>query len=301
MTHKLLRFKKLHFYLIPLVALVVWWGMLIALLSCWSLQGKPMYDFMDGKVQNPVYISDIGATNLQPLFIACVGFQMIFFIGTLVMEHILRQKKRLQPYVSLIQPKFAITSIVFAVLGQLGILFVAIFKTSKFKRVHLSMVVVFIICQFFACVFNFLNSFIFGNYPERLNPNHDNVIFGKFRWANLYMVSFAIKLFWLLAAMVLAILFGYYMKKKSRSLSAIFEWTIAFWYGMLLVFWAIDLFPSTVKHYQVHHAERKGEEFIDNHQKPIDEGTELEKLVRSSDEGNDMDIPQPAENVHTRV
>lgn len=48
MTSKALRFKKLHYYLIPLVALVVWWGMLIAMLSAWSLQGKPIYNFMKG-------------------------------------------------------------------------------------------------------------------------------------------------------------------------------------------------------------------------------------------------------------
>lgn len=299
MTAKLLRFKKIHYYIIPLVALVVWWGMLIAMLSAWSLQGKPMYDFMHGKTQNPVYISDIGATNLQPLFIACVGFQMIFFVGTLVMEYVLRQKKKLQPYVSKKQPYFAMISIIFAILGQLGILFVAIFKTSKYKTVHLSMVVVFIICEFFACVFNFFNSFIFGNFPQRLNPNHEKVIFGKHRWANMYMVSFFCKLVWLMAALAFAILFGYNMRKKQRSISACFEWTISFWYGMLLVFWAIDLFPSAVKHWEVHHAEKVGEEFIDHHQEPITEdGDHSEKLVDSSGASNEPDVPQPPPALH---
>lgn len=252
-----------------------------------------MYDFMHGKTQNPVYISDIGATNLQPLFIACVGFQMIFFIGTLVMEYVLRKKKKLQPYVSTKQPTFAIISIIFAVIGQLGILFVSIFKTSKYKTVHLSMVCVFIIGEFLACVLNFMNSFIFGNFPQRLNPNHEKVIFGKSRWANMYMVSFICKSFWLGAALAFAILFGYYMRKKQKSLSAIFEWTIAFWYGMLLVFWAIDLFPSAVKHYEVLHAEKVGETFFDNHQLPVMEDVDTpEKLVLSSDDYCDPEILQ---------
>lgn len=265
MTHKLLRFKKIHYYLIPIIALVVWWGQLIALLVAWYVQGSPTYDFMNGESQSPVYISDVGATNLQPLFIACTGFQLIFFLGTLVMEFVLRQKRKLQPYVSHKQVVFAILSIICAVIGQLGILFVSIFNTNKFHAVHLSFVGVFIFFVFWACFFNFLNSFIFGNFPQRLHPNHEKVIFGKSRWANLYMVSFFIKLVWLMAAVAFAIVFGYFMKNGSASLSAAFEWTISFWYGLLLLLWSMDLFPSAVKHYRVRHPHEFDEPFTDNH------------------------------------
>lgn len=260
-----LRFKKIHYYLIPLIAVVVWWGMLIALLLAWSLQGKPMYNFMD-TTQHPVYISDVGATNLQPLFIACTGFQLIFFVGSLLMEYILRTRKKLQPYVSNKQPWFAIVSIICALIGQLGILMVSIFNTNKFHTVHITMVAVFIFFVFWACFFNFLNSFIFGNFPQRLHPNHEKVIFGKHRWSNLYMVSFVFKLIWLISAVILAVFFGYYMKVGKDSNSASFEWTISFWYGLLLIFWAIDLFPSAVKHYRVRHPELYDNHFVDAHQ-----------------------------------
>ncbi|QWU89815.1 hypothetical protein CA3LBN_004163 [Candidozyma haemuli] len=263
-TPKWLRFKKFHYYLIPLVALVVWWGMLIALMSAWSIQGHPMYSFMDG-YHKPVYISDIGATNLQPLFISCTGFQLIFFVGTLLMEFVLRKMRKLQPYVSNKQHWFAIVSIVCAMIGQLGILMVSIFNTNAFHPVHITMVAVFIFFIFWACFFNFLNSFIFGNFPSRLHPNHEKVIFGKHRWANLYMVSFFFKLIWLIAAVVFAAFFGFYMKNGEDSKSACFEWTISFWYGLLLIFWAIDLFPSAVKHYRVHHPEEYDTEFVDSH------------------------------------
>lgn len=269
-TPRWLRFKKIHYYLIPLVALVVWWGMLIALMLAWSIQGHPIYAFMDER-QHPVYISDIGATNLQPLFISCTGFQLIFFVGTLLMEFVLRKMTKLQPYVSKKQPWFAVVSIICALIGQLGILFVSIFDTVDYHNVHITMVAVFIFFIFWACFFNFLNSFIFGNFPLRLNPNHEKVIFGKHRWANMYMVSFFFKLFWLAAAVVFAAFFGYYMKHGQDSLSAIFEWTISFWYGLLLVFWAIDLFPSAVKHYRVHHPEEFNTQFVDHHKLPMTE------------------------------
>lgn len=229
--------------------------MLTAMLICWGVQGRPMYNFMDVK-QNPVYISDIGATNLQPLFISCAGFQAIFFVGSLVMEFVLRKRHKLQPYVLKRQPKFAIVSIVCAILGQLGILFVAIFNTKNFHPVHISMVGVFIGFCFLACLFNFFNSFIFGNYPHRLSPDHEKVIFSEHRWGNLYMVSFWLKCFWLICAAVFAVFFGAYMKNGKDSDSAVFEWLISYWYGLLLVMWAIDLFPSAVKHYRRRHPEK---------------------------------------------
>lgn len=254
----MLGFKVIHYYLIPIVCLVVWWGMLIALLVCWYAQGEPQYSWND-EYQSPPYISDLGATNLQPLFISCAGFQAIFFVGTLVMEYFLRRYRKLQPWVSTKQSKFQIISIVCAIIGQLGILFVSIFTTTAFHSVHLLMVAIFIVFSFFTCVFNFLNSFIFGNYPTRLSPNHEKVIFGTHRWANLYMVSFFLKLVWLCGAVVFAVIFGYKMKTDEASLSAVFEWTISFWYGLLLVFWSIDLFPSAVKHYQLRHPEKYGD------------------------------------------
>lgn len=265
------KFKVIHYYIIPLICLIVWWGMLIAMLVCYAAQGKPQYSWND-EYQNPPYISDIGATNLQPLFIACSGFQAIFFVGTLTMEYFLRRYKKLQPFVSTKQPKFSIISIGLSIISQLGILFVSIFKTTKYNKVHLSMVAVFIIFAFLTCCFNFLNSFIFGNYPQRLSPNHEKVIFSKHRWGNLYMVSFFFKCCWLAGAVVFAVLFGYYMKTDKPSLSAIFEWTISFWYGLLLVFWSMDLFPSAMKHYQLRHPEEYPEKDMSHiHVAPSDQ------------------------------
>lgn len=274
MTTKLLQFKKFHYYCIPLVSAVVWWGMLIAFLTCWVAQGKPIYPFMGGDHQNPVFLSDIAATNLNPLFISCVGFQMIFFIGTLVMELILRKNYRLQPYVSSKQTKFAIASIINAVIGQLGILMVSIFKTSTYGTVHTTMLIIFIFFMFWACFFNLVNTFIFGNFPQRLHPNHERVFFGTHRWLNLYMVSFFAKLVWLLIALVFAVCFGI-INIYDSSISATFEWMICFWYGFILVMWSIDLFPSAVKHYRIRHAREFEDVFVDNHFLSVNSPQEL--------------------------
>ncbi|RCK59535.1 Protein SFK1 [Candida viswanathii] len=251
----IVRFQVIHYYLIPLVALVVWWGMLIAMLAVWGAQGRPIYSFMNGEYQNPVYISDIGATNIQPLFISCSGFQAIFFVGTLVMGFYLRKVKKIQPYIDKHQPRLAIASIICAIIGQLGILFVAIFNTRDFHSVHLSMVGIFIAFCFFACVCDFAISCIFGLNPSKLDPVHDQVIFGKNRLANLYFIAFIMKLIWLCCALAFAICFGTYMRQDRDSKSAVFEWLISFWYGLLLVIWSIDLLPSAIRKYRYKHPE----------------------------------------------
>ncbi|KAG7664431.1 uncharacterized protein J8A68_002034 [[Candida] subhashii] len=280
MTKPLIRFKKFHYYLIPLISLIVWWGMLIALLAAWAAQGKPIYSFMS-RYQNPVYISDVAATNLQPLFIACSSFQAIFFVGTLVMGIYLRKKEKIQPYISTTQPKFAIASVVCAVIGQLGIIFTSIFNTNHFHTLHLTMVGIFIAFCFFACCCDFVVSFKFGNNPDKLNPLHDGVKFGTWKWANLYMVSFFLKCVWLAAAFSFVICFGYFMGHMSRGLSASFEWLIAFWYGLLLILWSMDLFPSALRHYRRKHPNVYQEK---NNEPPLTSlGSEEATFVNSQD------------------
>ncbi|RLV96312.1 Protein SFK1 [Spathaspora sp. JA1] len=230
--------------------------MLIALLSCWGAQGRPIYSFMK-QYQNPVYISSIAATNLQPLFISCSGFQAIFFVGTLIIAYYLRTHYKIQPYVMNYQRILAIISFSFAIIGQLGIVFVSIFNTAAFPKVHITFLAVFIICCFIAIVFDFSNSFIFATYPEKLDPEHKYIIFGKRRYSNLYMLSFILKCVWLAVAIALVVCFGVYMSKKQRSKSAVFEWIIAFWYGLLLIMWSLDLLPSAIISYDKRHNDRQ--------------------------------------------
>lgn len=249
-------FKFFHYYIIPLIAAAVWWGMLIAMLVCWLAQGHPMYPFMGSGDQKLVYISDIGATNLQPLFIACAGFQAIFFVGTFLAEFILRKQRKLQPYVSSKQAIWQWVSIVSSVIGQIGIICVAVFNLVHHHNTHYLMVVVFIVFCAIAIVADIINTFIFGNFPQRLSPDHEKVIFGSHKWANLYMVSFFLKCFWLVTALVFVILFAAFMGENLEYYSAVFEWLISFWYGFILIMWLIDLYPSAVKHWKRKHAQK---------------------------------------------
>lgn len=252
MPIKYTQFTKVHFYLVPLVAAGVWWAMLTAFLICWSVQGKPIYG--DKVFQNPVYLSDIAATNLQPLFISCAGFQGIFFVGTLALDFALRvaPHKRLQPYILKHQFRLGIAAICCAVVSELSILMVSIFNTVSFHSAHISMVGVFIVFAFGACVCNICNTFIFALHTSKLQPFDPRIVFGTQRWQNMYMVGAISKLLWVVIAAVFALIFGCCMH-GNKSLSGAFEWVLCYWYGFLLVLWSIDMIPSAIISYRKKH------------------------------------------------
>ncbi|ODV93677.1 hypothetical protein PACTADRAFT_27473, partial [Pachysolen tannophilus NRRL Y-2460] len=227
-----------QYWEIPLVTVFVWYGMLIALLACWSFEGHPIYWFMTG-YQFPVYISDIGATSLQPIFISCSGFQGIFFVLTLIAERWLRYKRKLLPNTLKIQVIFASCSIVAACISMLGILFTSIFNTNSFDHVHFAMVSIFIGFAFLVCALNTINYLLLWKYSYR-----DEMInlFNCYK-VNRFAFSFWCKLIWVAFAAAFAIAFGAAMEEDHDSISSCFEWTLSFWYGILLCIYAIDLSP----------------------------------------------------------
>lgn len=212
--------------------------MLIALLACWSFQGHPIYWFMSEE-QFPVYISDVGATNLQPIFIACAGFQGIFFVASLALDKYLRSQKKLLPCLSEDEKRLSWCLIVFACISMLGITFTAIFKTNRFHHVHLSMVSIFIVFAFLLTVCNVAQYFLlYKSYPN------ENV-----KGINRFLFSAVLKIVWICLSIVFAVCFGVFMRDDRDSLSACFEWTLSFWYGILLCLFAFDLSPIRKTHH----------------------------------------------------
>lgn len=76
-------------FIVPWIAFIPWYGMLITMLICWAAEGHPVYWFMHTH-QFPVYISDIGATNLEPLFISCCAWQGLGYAITVALEYFQR-------------------------------------------------------------------------------------------------------------------------------------------------------------------------------------------------------------------
>lgn len=197
-----------YFFLVPIIGFIPWYGMLITMLVCWGVQGRPIYWFMD-EPQSVVYISDIGATSLNPLFIACAGWQGLFLVITVACEFYQRSgywpfrlranyktsaddksenglsfnsmksqysdllessRFLMPPWYTKHERNLIFAAFVFGLIGELGLLFCSIFTTAKYHDVHISMVVVFIIFMLLCVICNIAEYMVMGRHYAMLHP-----------------------------------------------------------------------------------------------------------------------------------
>jgi Frag1/DRAM/Sfk1 family len=224
-------FGILHHWGLPIVACATWWGMLIALLVCWSLQGFPVYSWMEPNKhhQTILYISDIAATNLQPIFISCASAQALFFMLTLIAERYLRHAGRLLPNWKRKEKLLAGFAIGFGFIGQLGIIFVSTFNTHSFPEVHVAFLCVFI-------VFLGLSAICTGCELYILDKAY--VTYKSFK------ISYIFKAIWWIISLGLAIAFAVCSRHHQPNAAAVCEWTLSFLYGFYLLSFVYDLWPA---------------------------------------------------------
>lgn len=281
-----------YFFLLPVLAFVPWWGMLIAMLACWAGQGHPVYSFMDPD-QHTVYISDVGATNLNPLFISCAGWQGLFYVLTIACEFFqrsgywpfkLRSNYRtaadegheddptydsmkseysamcmssrflMPPWYSVHERNLIFASFALGLIGELGILFCSIFTTAKYPHVHTAMVSIFVAFMLLSIVCNIAEYFSMGKHYALLHPlaaqnqveGLEKITYADLKWFqwkghvwNKFTLSGLAKMAWLFWAIVFAICFG---AIANNSTSAVFEWLLAFWFGVWYIILAVDFY-----------------------------------------------------------
>ncbi|CCD23174.1 Frag1/DRAM/Sfk1 family protein NDAI_0B01400 [Naumovozyma dairenensis CBS 421] len=252
------------FFLLPWIAFIPWYGMLIAMLICWAAQGHPIYWFMHSE-QFPVYISDIGATNLRPLFISCVaweglGYALTVFAefyqrsgGNLLNRPNKRTKFYMPPWYHKDERNLIIAACVLGAFGEIALLMCTIFSTALYHHVHLAMVAVFVVLMFFSVVCLSTEYFLMGRHYALLHPlasNTDGVHFEDLKWYqwkghywNKFTISGLAKALWLAFAVIWAICFG---AISNDSKSACFEWLLAFWFGVLFVIISIDFYMGSI-------------------------------------------------------
>jgi len=209
--------------------------MLLALLICWAGDGKPHYAWMAEKQTIP-YISDIGASSLQPLFIAMSAVTVVTFDLVFIIERWLRHKGRLTPNTSVWQKVYAACSIIAAIIGAAGLILLSIFDVAHHKRMHDTFLGVFILGYVVSAIF------VCWQY-QRLGIHY--------RQHSVLRASFWMKLFFILAEVCLAIAFGTTSKTHRYNAAAVLEWTIAFLYGFYVISYAVDFLPALqTKHHK---------------------------------------------------
>lgn len=216
------------YWVFPVISGLCWLGMLMGLLISWTSTGKTHYPWMDVN-QNIAYISDIGAGNLKPLFIAGSAVTTVFLDLSFLSERWLRHRGRLAANTTRTEKVLAGLSIVFALIGTCGLILLSIFDTAHYPRVHDVMLLLFIAGYVISAIF------ICWEY-QRLGIH--------FREHKVLRASFWIKLFFILIEVCLAIAFATCNFRDAYNAAAILEWAIAFIFTFYVFSFFIDLLPA---------------------------------------------------------
>ncbi|KAI9812650.1 MAG: hypothetical protein M1832_000370 [Thelocarpon impressellum] len=225
------------YWVFPLLSACAWLGMLLALFIAWQVQGTPNYRSMQPE-QRVAYISDVGATNLKPLFnVGCV-LTSVFLDLAFVAERWLRHKGLLARNVATSEKVLAGLSIAFAVVGTVGLICLSFFDTVNYMSLHRLFLLLFmggyVISAVFTC----------WEY-QRLGAHYRDM-------RNLRM-SFWIKLAFILVEFVLSIAFGTMLYKRRQNIGAVLEWVISLIFTFYILTFLVDLLPAVRRHHEIKH------------------------------------------------
>lgn len=246
-----------YWFIFPWIAFIPWYGMLITMLVCWAAQGHPIYWFMHTD-QFPVFISDIGATNLRPLFIACSGWQGLGYVLVIVLEFYQRYSFQMNPWFVIHERNLITAAFILGLIGELGLLFCAIWSTALFPNVHTAMVCIFIIFMFLSIVCLTAEYFSMGRHYAMIHfktVNSGSPIptpiskedlkwwqWKGYKW-NKFTISGIFKTIWLICAVVWAVSFA---TLPNDATSAKFEWLLAFWLGLIFIILSVDFYLGSI-------------------------------------------------------
>ncbi|KAJ4328011.1 hypothetical protein N0V84_001541 [Fusarium piperis] len=213
----------------PIISGVVWTGMLLGLLLEWLVNQHGRRLPTMSEQASIAFISNIGAERLQPLFIVGCVLTSVFLDLAFFSERWLRHNGRLVPNVSLGEKILSILSMVFAIVGTVGLICLSIFRTGEYRTLHNMFLGLFIGGYLISAVF------ICCEY-QRLGK--------KYREHRMLRLSFWVKLIFILVEFALIVAFGVLGRLRERDAAAVLEWIISFIFTFYAVSFVIDLYPA---------------------------------------------------------
>jgi len=248
----------LSYWMIPIFSGFVWLGMLLGMLLWWTVKehSPHLAPMQDG--QHIAYISDVGAHQLKPLFIAMGTVTVVTFDIVFIAERWLRHRGRLAENTSWFQKGLSIAATLAAIAGAVGLIILTILDDLHHHRAHDACLVIFIAGYIISAIF------ICWEY-QRLGIHH--------RQHRILRISFWIKLSFIIVELALAIAFGVLNDKKMLNGAAVVEWVIALVYTFYVWSFAIDFIPAvrTKKHWGWGNSSRETE---------VEMGTAMEEEAR---------------------
>ena len=178
--------------------------------------------------QNIAYISDVGATSIQPLFIAGSVVTTVFLDLAFAADRYLRHRGVLAHNTSNFEKALSVLAIASAIAGTVGLICLSIFDTVRNPTLHNRFLAVFIVGYVLAAIF------VCWEF-QRLGR--------KYRQHRLLRISFWVKLAFILVEIALAVVFGVCTRTGYKNVAAIVEWAIAVIFTFWVLSFLIDLLP----------------------------------------------------------
>ncbi|KAK7402946.1 hypothetical protein QQX98_011298 [Neonectria punicea] len=219
----------ISYWVLPIISGLVWLGMLLGMLLSWIIDENGRHYSTMADTADIAYISNIGASRLRPLFIAGCVLTSVFLDASFVAERWLRHRGRLVPNTSVGEKVLAGLTIVFAIIGTVGLICLSIFQTGKHRRLHYTFLFLFIAGYMISAVF------ICWEYQRLGIKNRDH---------KMLRISFYVKLVFILVELALCIVFVVCSRTHNQNPAAVFEWIISFVFSFYVFSFVIDLYPA---------------------------------------------------------
>ncbi|KAH7105357.1 Frag1/DRAM/Sfk1 [Auriculariales sp. MPI-PUGE-AT-0066] len=206
---------------IPLFASIIWFGGLLAMLIVWLARGQPYYESMS-EDQTKAFISDIGATDIKPLFITICAVTSIGLLLALICQLWLRRSERALAHERRRQRVLNTLSIVFSAIGAAALILLSVFDTVRYPTMHRLFLFIFIVGVVLSAIFTvFEFRSLSRSYPS------ERSIRRAFWMKNVLLILLAPAIIAFLVCLAVDI-----------DIAAVLEWIIAFLFTFyLLTFW----------------------------------------------------------------
>lgn len=219
---------RLSYWVLPIISGTVWLGTLLGLLLHWIIGTNQMFYPSMSPGQRIAYISDVGASQLKPLFITGCVITTVFLDAGFLADRWLRHKGRLVPNTSVTEKVLSALTVFFAFIGTAGLILLSIFDTLRWEMLHRIFLTLFMGGYALSAVF------ICWEY-QRLGKNREH---------RILRVSFWIKLAFVITEVLLSVGFGVALTTRNQNSGAILEWVIAFIFTFYIFSFLVDLYPA---------------------------------------------------------
>ncbi|KAI1391183.1 Frag1/DRAM/Sfk1 family-domain-containing protein [Hypoxylon trugodes] len=268
--------RYLSYWIFPIISGLMWLGTLLGLLIHWNVDThRVKYASMQGN-QTIAYISDVGASELKPLFVAGCIITTVFLDLSFGSDRLLRHRGRLVPNTSTGEKVLSALCIFFAFVGTIGLGCLSGFDTLRYPRLHDIFLLLFIAGYLLSAIF------ICWEY-QRLG--HKN------RQHRVLRISFWVKLIFVIVELLLAIGFAATNFKQLYNAAAILEWIIAFVFSFYIFSFVIDLYPAVATRgnvYSAHpnNARQMEETYFATHPGVLPQARDTEESQRTLTDGH---------------